>query len=224
MKKVVLAALVVAMVASASNAAILSMRWAGTSEKTITLAPSDTAVLEVVFTMQAFDKKASGAILTDMENRFNGIPGDPKAIVTGITTALSGGSTAASTGVGGPLEQFFMGLNGVIINANGTQFSTVVAAITIHCAGATGGPVAIAFNGTAPLPGVHNGATDWTNDYPVAPTVSKHFTMGTGAPGSYDQYGVLVPGSADPLYLIQTPEPAALALLALGGLALLRRK
>ncbi|UCG15429.1 MAG: PEP-CTERM sorting domain-containing protein [Phycisphaerales bacterium] len=253
MKKLIVV-LVVGMMATSASAAQLSMRWAGNApgdfEKTLN--PGETASIEIVWTMEATDTSKSIG-LDNLDGRFFVWGSEPTATpigstdiasftsVTGFTAVAPGFFSGASVGIGGPLENaFFAYTNGTLIKGNGaTAFDTVIGTVDFQCQGEAAAPVLISYNVLPPSPGAYDGTTAWVHRWQYSPPTYTNMA-GQFRIGDYDAAGTTPaagnPGDAasdwpyngyeafTPLVLHQIPEPASLALLALGSLALIRRR
>lgn len=238
MKKVLVCALFAGLMTTAANGAFLDMKWAGTEDTVMTLAPSETATIEIWWTMSASDGGKSPAHLTDLQGRFwvfDHEPVSPENIAAGFAPSLAsvtgvaganGFNTGSSDAPGAQLEDYFFGYNqGDIIGTNLTP--TLVGTVEIHCDGPALDPVYIAFNVIDPLPAANDGPGNWVHRWQYSTFIAPgQFRIGQGNPGDqasewdpFHNYEVW-----SPLTLIQTPEPATLALLALGGLAVIRRR
>ncbi len=241
MKKVIVMCLAAGLMARAANAATLSMRWAGTTDTTIALIPSDYATIEIVWTWGALDK-AKTLGLTDIEGRINVWNHEPispetaaqaqvpaGAAVTNVT-ANFGGTTAISDPLGSDLGWYFFAMNNMTRQVgNGTVFSIVLGTITIHGAGYTWTPVYISFSAIEPHPGPADGPNLWLKAWQTAVSGPGQFVIGQGNPGDrsadWDPYHGYE--TFQPLTLLvdgAPAEPGTLLLLALGGLAMLRRR
>lgn len=261
MKKTILMFLVVGAMASVANAGMLMMSFrdgtqgypAGTTE--VTLSPSDTVYLDIVWRMQTTDKKASGNYVDGMDLRFNLWSTDPAAgetptsvvddlIVAAAPTSPFGWVTGASDPVGGQIGSpggYFLAGSDTAgthrIAATGAQFDTLVLSVLLHKSPDYSlATTYLSFMeyvpggvGSGVIPAVYMTGSNWTLlfGYPGHTTTGpKQFTMGTGNPGDnpsfYDPYHGYDIGA--PLIVHNIPEPGSLALLALGGLALLRRR
>jgi hypothetical protein len=219
-----------------------------------TLLPGETASIEVVWTMEASDTAKSLGLdnLDGRFFVWGSAPVAPAVIgstdiasftnVTGFTAAAPGFFSGASTGIGGPLENaFFAFTNGTLIKGNGaTAFDTVIGTVDFQCQGEAPAPVLISYNVIQPSPGAYGGTTGWVHRWQYSPPTYTNMA-GQFRIGDYDAVGTSPtagnPGDAaanwapyhgletfTPLILHQIPEPASLALLALGSLALIRRR
>jgi hypothetical protein len=251
MKKLIVV-LVVGMMATSASAAQLSMRWAGNApgdfEKTLN--PGETASIEIVWTMNASDT-AKSLGLDNLDGRFFVWGSEPVAApigstdvlsytsVTGFTAVAPGFVSGASVGIGSPLESaFFAFTNGTLIKGNGvSSFDTVIGTVDFQCQGEAPQPVLISYNVIPPSPGAYGGTTGWVHRWqyptPTYPLMAGQYRIGEDAAGAaagnpgdaasnWDPYHGLE--TFTPLILHQIPEPASLALLALGSLALIRRR
>jgi hypothetical protein len=252
MKKGLLGILAVGIMATAANAATLSMQFAGGGNE-VTLGASQSATVEIVITMGINDGAKSPSKLTGFDMRFDvgGIAINPDAVgdqgsdgryvvdgstkydVTGIT-GFAGWSTAASDAVPHVFNgSYFLsagdpnGLIGVV--GTGAVFSTVVATFDIHKEVFEAGDTFIVIRQGAALPALYNGPAAWANRFPYTteiPTVRNSFVTGLGNPSDngpqWDPYHGY--STLQPLIIHNVPEPGALALLVLGGFAALRRR
>jgi hypothetical protein len=257
MKKLVLIALAVGMTATVANAGTLSMRWAGQTGNEMTLLPSETARIEIVWRFGALDTKKSGAKLDFIDVEFDawtdnqGTGSAPVWVGPGVddydysatlvdtvsntvvTNAVSTYGGTAPSLIGEPIGAFGVGMGATIpIVGDGGLAEFVWGYVDIHCAGlATADPIYIVFNAWQfPYPQVADGVASWTFMWQTPLVTNRQYTLGSGAlygnPGDanafwnpYHDYETF-----SPLILHQIPEPSALALLALGGLAMLRRR
>jgi hypothetical protein len=245
MKKGLLGILAVGMMATAADAATLSMRFVGGGNEA-TMGVSDSATIEVLITMGVNDGPKSPSRLTGADLRFDvgstadagfgpyvvadsGNGGNGKFSVTGAT-AFPGWSTAATSGVGGPFNgDFFLsggdpaGVAGPTGTAPG---SFVILTFTIHKDFFAEGDTYIVFRNGAALPALSNGGAAWTNRFGYDTEVARNqFLQGQGSSGDAGpQYAYHGYETFEPLIIHNIPEPSALALLALGGFAALRRR
>jgi hypothetical protein len=255
MKRVLLGVLAAGFMASAANAATLSMRFAGGATEVTMAGPSDSATIEVLMTFAAngidnstkTPSATSGVNLRfevgDIVNDGNGPyiqddfgqPDAGKYVVTGAETPIAGWSTGAST-VGSPFDSSFFfaaeDSTGVVrINGNPAR-SVVLGSFTIHKATLSAGDTFIAFRIGAALPGINEGAQSWGSRFQYTNQVSRNQWLvndaGTPLPGNPGdggpQFAFHGYETLTPLIIHNVPEPSALALLALGGLAMLRRR
>jgi hypothetical protein len=232
--------------ATSANAGLLSIRFAGGGSE-VTLAPSESATIEVVFQMQATDKKTNQ--VTGFDARFEVgqlatsdsgdyvADGSTKLMVSSAGTTIPGWNTAATSGVGEVFNSAFFMSAGDPGDAppdgpvgNGTEQAPVVlASFTVHKEVATPGiDTLIAFRAGAALPAVYQGAAGWTSRFGFE-TINGggQFEIGLGNPGQ-DRPQDVPPSEGyetlAPLVIHNVPEPGALALVVLGGLASLRRR
>jgi len=253
MKKGLLGILAVGMMATAANAATLSMRFAGGGNE-VTLGASQSATIEVVITMGINDGLKNPSKLTGLDLRFDVggtainpdavgdqgsdgryvIDGSTKYDVTGVASPIVGWSTAASNPVPAVFNgSYFLsagdpnGLVGVV--GTGAVFSTVVATFDIHKEVFEAGDTWIVFKNLDPLPALYNGPAAWSNRFPYSTEtagVRNQFVTGLGNMSDNGPQFDPYHGYAtfQPLIIHNVPEPSALALLVLGGFAALRRR
>jgi hypothetical protein len=242
MKKGLLGILAVGMITTAANAGQLSLRFAGGGTE-IDMAPGDTATIEVVFAMNSTDTtkgRLTGADLRfDVGDLAAGVGGnyvaddaEAKFTVTSIATAMANWNTAAATI--GPFNRlgFFAsagdpaGVSGVV--GNGTnQAGVVIMSFDIMkpTSGLPEGDTYIVFRNEDPLPALYNGPNSWGNRFQYDINGNQQFEQGVGNGGDADpRFAYHGYETLSPLIIHNVPEPSALALMALGGLALLRRR
>jgi len=249
MKKVLLGILAVGLTATAANAATLGLRFAGGATEVTMANPSDSATIEVVLTWNGTldqgknpSKTSGGNFRFDVGSLAPGVGGNyiqdgsDKFVVTGHGTTNVGWNTDGSSAAGSVFNRSFFfaaedptGAN--LITAPGGT-TVVLGSFTIHKALAGVGDTYIAFRVEDPLPSLSEGPTAWGGRWQYSTQLSRNQWLmndaGVSAPGN--------PGDADPrwvshgyetlnpLVIHNVPEPSALALLALGGLAMLRRR
>jgi len=240
MKKGLLGLIAVGMIATAANAATLSMRFAGGGNE-VTLAPSQSATVEVVITMGLADGPKSPSKLTGFDMRFEvgdvADAGFGPYVVDGSTkysvtehTAFPGWSLAAASPLPNTFNSsYFLSAGdpaGLIGPTGATAGDTVIATFTIHKDVFELGDTFVVWRKGSALPALYNGAAAWGDRFGYTAEVARNqFLHGQGSPGDagpQNQYH----GYEDfePLIIHNVPEPSALALLALGGLAMLRRR
>jgi hypothetical protein len=244
MKKGLLGILAVGMMSSAANAGILSLRFAGGATEITMDQASQTATLEVVFQMTATDNPAKNqSRLAGLESRFDvgsatpGVGGSPyvddgstKFSVASVTPRAGWLNNGDAGGQTFNRDSFFLALGGdaaAIIGTN--QAANVIATIVIHKDAFVAGDTYITFRSGAALPALYvNAGTTWVNRNRGGYTTTdatNQYVMGTGNPGDADPeapfHGYV---AFSPLIIHNVPEPGALALLALGGIAALRRR
>jgi hypothetical protein len=248
MKKSLLGILAVGVFATAANAATLSMRFAGGGNE-VTLGPSDSVTVEVVITMGVNDGPKTPSKLTGIDMRFDvgGLADggfgpyvldggqDDKLAVTDVSSPIGAWSNAAS--ILGSFDRlgFFMsvgdpaGTTGV--TGTGAVFDTVIATFVIHKAFSVlpPGPATdtyFVWRNEDPLPALYNGPATWGNKFGYTVENGRNqFLHGQGSPGDADpRYVYHGYETMEPLIIHQIPEPSAIALMVLGGLAALRRR
>jgi hypothetical protein len=214
MKKAFLALLVVALVATASNAAVLSMKWAGTDDAVIDMAASDSAVIEVWVDLASAD---------DLINYFGANESAPDVLQTGVTTGITGWIDASVGGLlGAPGQQVSVGTPGATNPISGGMF--LIAEQTVHLEGTATLDDMIDITFDHASVGLLDGTgAAYTFGPNLAGVVPHFYDYGLGSPGVAD--GGLGGSDRNPLGIhVIVPEPASFALLALGGIALLRRR
>jgi len=168
----------------------------------------------------------------------NGSP--DKFSVTSVSTTVGSWNTGQSLGVPGEFhrDSFYLaaGHDGGSIGPTGgaTSSETVIASFNIHKDTFLDGDTYIVFRVESPLPAVYGNNLTWTQGWASATgnaTLNNQWDLGTGNPGTGDpRWAAPTPGfyrnqeTISPLVIHNVPEPGALALLALGGLATLRRR
>jgi hypothetical protein len=234
------------LMAAAANAGTLSMRFAGDGNE-VTMAPSDTVTIEIVFEMSATqDGPKTPSRLTGMDLRFEvgaivpGVGQDYVANDSGLNKFVVTGSSADQSGWNNNSDP-----NGSFFNLGGFFYSVtdpsntgilgttlgpqVIGTITIHKAGPGPWPAAdlgVVFRNGGALPGLYNIGANWGNRFGYTTEVARNqFLTGQGSSGDgnpalpYHGYETF-----EPLIIHCVPEPGSLALLALGGFAALRRR
>jgi len=254
MKKGLLSILAVGLMATAANAAQLSLRFAGGATEVTMAGPSDSATIEVLLTFTApNDNGKTPSSTSGINARFEVgdllpgtggsyiLDGSNKFVVTETTTPIAGWTTSASGGPGTTFngEYFFAAEDptGVVRVSGAPAREVVLGSFTIHKATAGDlGDTFIAFRVGAALPAVSDGGAAWGSRWQYNTTIARNqwlMNSGTGAgstslpgnPGDAGpQWGFHGYESLNPLIIHNVPEPSALALLALGGLAMLRRR
>ena len=216
MKRVV-AVVLVGMFAATAGAAELNLLFADGS-KEVTLQPSETVEVDVWFEMNAGDTLAAIGYRHDAApGLFNvpaAVPG-PIGWATGSTAGILG-TPAEFVGFSGPA------LAGPTANPPGV----LVGSYTIHQLPDPPPPAdyLITVDVDVPMNIQKGDGSQYTllcmgSGYQG---YAGYFAIGSGSPGDTD--GFACPSPADPLIVHCIPEPASLALLALGGIAALRRR
>jgi len=243
MKRVLVAVLAVGMVASAADAAELSMRWASapTSQK-FSMATSDTQDIEVVVNLQA------GEILSALGFGLEDTLGTDNLSVTGASAASPDGlfwrANNTTTGDFGTGNAFVvLEADTQVANLSGPG-TFVLGSYTIHLdnSALVLDEIEIVFNITEPnnqlelygapiaLPFLDETGHDFAWDARFNNTTFPGYVAfgDWGSPGwsVVTGKGNPVPGAGqerNPL-IVTIPEPATLGLLAVGGVALIRRR
>jgi len=203
--------LAVGLMATAANAATIGLRWAGNANQN----NEGGGTIEVWLNLLA-GETASGVI-------FDYLSADPNLEVTAQATTVTGWVAPSTSG---PLNnhQFNSTANVGFILA-GPIADLVVGTTTIAITGALDETIKeIFFNAHTNAVGVVNDAGSkltWDARYNNTPSPGYIAFGDWGNPGWGGKGGQLTP---NPLLITKVPEPSSLALIALGGFALLRRR
>jgi hypothetical protein len=252
MKKGLVGILAVGFMATAANAATLSMRFAGGATEITMGAASDSATIEVLLTWNTLDGGKAPSKISSINARFDvgtvvpGVggnyvqdtfPAPSKWVVTDTATSVAGWNTDGSSAPGAAFDRsyFFASEDPAgAVNLVGAPGTTVVlGSFTIHKTAFSAGDTAIVFRVEDPLPALSEGPTGWSSRWQYGVELARNnWLMGAGPgapavgnPGDADpRWGFHGYESLNPLVIHNVPEPSALALLALGGLAMLRRR
>lgn len=175
---------VVACVAAGTvDAAQLSMRFADGGGQ-VTLAPSETAIIEIVWRTEAGGKTAYN--LAGLSNRFD-VEGPATIEAVSTSTPLSGWMTDLSGELGDPLDAFFASANAVtslgnFLTETDVATETVVQQIEIRNVDGASGTVEIAFRIEEPMPDAFTSdAATWT--LVGADPGALQYDIGQGSPG-----------------------------------------
>jgi hypothetical protein len=208
MRKLALLVLAVGLTASSANAAVLWMEFRGAGD-TVTMAPSDYATIDIWLTPRAWD---TGAAFDNVGFGFNvdviELMVQSVSVPQGWTDLTIIQPTNPNNMFGPRLTYVFFAAAGPMITVTDTT-PILLMDIVLHKTEQLG-DVSISFEDSAapPLPDISNQATPWFKwTLPGEPMFPNSFVIGQ-----------------DDLSVINIPEPASLALLALGGLAIIRRR
>jgi len=214
MKKTLLSLLVVGLMATTVNAATLSMRFADGGTEVFDAAPSDMITINVWFTPDTTD---IGQDLDNVLFKFT-YAGDLEHLTVEGWSAPAGwdliGGAAPSVPLGDYIENYAnYGAAGDLAGLPIVIQDTVpilIFDVVLHVAAARESDISIGFlqSTDPPYPTISTGTNDWTK-WPTTPPVlfpRYYYTDMT------------------PLIIHNIPEPASLALLAMGGLLVLRRR
>jgi len=223
MKKALACMLVVGFMATAANAVTLTMDFRGTTDREITVGPSDMLTIDFLATPDAtptvgdigrqFDNVLFKLGISGLTNHFTveswGLPaGDGGATWDGI------GGAAPSEPLGQFLEEYAnYGAAGDLLQDPITfadASPVLVFAIQLHVASADEGDITLVNLNDDLYPVFALGIAGWT-EWPQATPPPA------GLGGFYWT-------DVTPLVIHNIPEPASLALLAIGGLLVIRRR
>lgn len=252
MKRSLLLVLAMGLMTTVANAGQLYMTFAdGSTEKV--MAPSGTVQIDVYFRFDAADYYAKDTMNSHVSSLnlryrvygnnpdpssppFNGAGVDMSSMETLTVQELIPQTTAgwdhsATDGLGGDLHDFYSSAVDPTVSLacppGGGTF--LMHSIVVHYTSfALEWYVSFLVNqdGGGPLPQVKDGTADWDFQwYGYGPSMQREYNLGTGDPGDehnpHTWHGYEM---ASPLIFRDIPEPTSIALLALGSLAILRRR
>lgn len=237
MKKVLGALLAVGLAAGTASAAQIGIEWnpatiaadldsAGTNQS-VKLGVGSTATIDMVASIIA------GDTLSTVSFEFSGIAGDPLSLTgatNGTPTASDFATTAGAGALGAVGVQIASASANPLANSLSGPGSFVLGNydLSVDNDGGTSGNSALDIFIAAPQADVNNPLVTVLNmnggSYIYGPNLAGatpgFFDYGIGSPAITNALGNQ---AANPLQLT-TPEPSSLALLAIGGIALLRRR
>lgn len=212
MKKVLGSLLVIGLMATAANAATIGLRWAGNANQN----NDGDGVIEVY--LQLLNGETASTVIFDYWTTATNLE------VTAQGTTVPNWAAPTSSG---PLNNFqFNSSANVGANLAGPIADIVVGTTTIDVTGDLDGTIKeIFFNAHANPVGVLNATgarLTWDARYNDQSVTPGYIAFGDwGNPGWIGKPGQ---PTANPLLITKVPEPTSLALIALGGFALLRRR
>jgi MYXO-CTERM domain-containing protein len=204
MKKA-LALLVIGFMATSASASIVSMDF-GDGVTEVTVSPSDSVMVHVYLDVFGTDDPLGAEMVGAFQATFL------EALGVQQNDAMPLDPTWQDDSTGGPLDQSAQQINwarapeGRLYSGEVVEIGTV----ELHVMNFDVDPWQIAFWSDFSFPRSDTGAQQTFNPGFAADRYAGYYDFGTGGPDS-------------PL-LIYSPEPASLALLALGGFAALRRR
>ncbi len=213
MKNWLLVLFIIVITSTSASASYLSIGFAGTSEKVVDATISGTIDINVYITMGA----SSSDIISGVAF---GNTYDSHLTQLNSTTSLDNWSAA---GVNAPFgsNQFAVGAGNAVTDsvtaAPGERILLGVQTVRYYLG--VGGVAQITFDDIGPISiGSDTGLLSYNQAYG---DWAGYWAYGAGDPGKSSGPNQR---PADPLFLVESPEPASLTLLALGGLALIRRR
>jgi hypothetical protein len=216
--------------ATAANAALIGARWAQTPDQKL-FGTSGTVEIWLQLTG---NESIISSVLMDFSK--NNLAEQTNLFVDNYNTDRPGWGTDGQTGLLGPGTQASWGSAGNLTTdwiqpgAVGPQLMGTFDVTVLGLADGTTKPIFLNFH-TAPLGVLDDTATPlvWDARYAAGGTDGMGYGgyiayMNWGNPGWGTMDIAMVQFYPNPLLITKTPEPASMALVALGGFALLRRR
>lgn len=218
MKKLLLMALLVGVMATGANAAILGLAVQGLApddphDQIFEVNPSEEIIIETWVMLRASET---------LSTVFYGNELAPGATQTGVTSALTGWPTGGENLPLGEIgQQTAWGADPGFNLHFDVDTWVLIGWQNIHIEGAESEFIEIMI-AHATLGLLDAAGADYTYSPAYEGAYAGYFLYGNGCPGAGGPpFGSQAP---DPIVIHVTPEPGSLALLALGGLALIRRR
>jgi hypothetical protein len=224
MKKVLASFLAVGLMAAAANAEVIGLRWAAPTVGSTQVGPG---TVEIFLEMQgdaSFHGAVSGLIFQFAGANAATAP-DANLVVGNYTTSVSGWSTGGITGAMTG-AQFAVGGNTDLVGPGNFVLGTFDVDWIGPADGTTKPFVALIPQNPAGLLDGDGAKYVWNTNTNVGASgyVSVAFDGNFGNPGWGTMPLAGHEPTANPLFITKFPEPSSLALIALGGFALLRRR
>ena len=212
MKRFVLVVMTVGLFASTANAASIWMEWQGLgpAAREVTLLPSETAWIDVYVDLAPIDSMSTMAYANE---NAAGLQQTGTLVNPAINWA-----DGSVNGVLGPLTGQQVAFAGPPNLVGGGVI--LLGSQEIHQLQLPPADWDVTFDHASTL-FLDQAGTGWTHAPNYAGAYANYYGYGAGSPGVTGAFGTSV---RDPLIVHCVPEPGSLALLALGGLAFLRRR